>query len=71
MLGFSHSQARIFTNTTMAEGDPIVTLNNYLQGQGRLTALSWAHTNHGPSHSPQWTADCKSTLLCSFRDFGN
>ncbi|KAF9011040.1 hypothetical protein BDQ17DRAFT_860852 [Cyathus striatus] len=34
-------------------------LNNYLQGTGQLTALSWLETQHGPSHAPTWKCICK------------
>ncbi|KZV69737.1 hypothetical protein PENSPDRAFT_686125 [Peniophora sp. CONT] len=36
-----------------------IALNNYLQSQGRLTALSWVDIASGSQHSPTWTCTCK------------
>ncbi|CEL53812.1 hypothetical protein RSOLAG1IB_06593 [Rhizoctonia solani AG-1 IB] len=35
--------------------DPVMTLNNILQRQGRTNALLWKETSAGPAHDPTWT----------------
>ncbi|KIM70149.1 hypothetical protein SCLCIDRAFT_102219, partial [Scleroderma citrinum Foug A] len=39
--------------------DPIVELNNYLQGIGAREALSWKESKTGPPHEPIWSFICK------------
>ncbi|VDB86940.1 unnamed protein product [Peniophora sp. CBMAI 1063] len=36
-----------------------IALNNYLQGIGKLAALSWVDVTAGAQHSPTWTSTCK------------
>ncbi|CUA76296.1 hypothetical protein RSOLAG22IIIB_06203 [Rhizoctonia solani] len=35
--------------------DPVMTLNNILQRQGRTSALLWRESSDGPAHDPTWT----------------
>ncbi|KAK0502254.1 hypothetical protein EDD18DRAFT_684951 [Armillaria luteobubalina] len=34
-------------------------LNNYLQKQNKLDAVSWLESCSGPSNKPTWTMSCK------------
>ncbi|RDB29436.1 hypothetical protein Hypma_015995 [Hypsizygus marmoreus] len=34
-------------------------LNNYLQNNGLLSALSWKDSTSGPRNAPTWTSVCK------------
>ncbi|KAK0486563.1 hypothetical protein IW261DRAFT_1560002 [Armillaria novae-zelandiae] len=34
-------------------------LNNYLQKQNRIDAVSWVESNTGPPNKPTWTMTCK------------
>ncbi|KAJ1301538.1 hypothetical protein OPQ81_008786 [Rhizoctonia solani] len=37
------------------EPDPVMTLNNILQRQGRTNSLLWKESSAGPAHHPTWT----------------
>ncbi|KAI0274923.1 hypothetical protein BC834DRAFT_850345 [Gloeopeniophorella convolvens] len=47
------------TQYDMVPATGTIALNNFLQGRGKLTSLSWVDTQSGPAHAPEWNSVCK------------